>query len=106
MTGRRCVGCPAGTERGPGVSDASPEATFRGTTAATYSANAWPFWNSTKAVEFSVAIQIPDIGINLSGQTGWDTNGMIQYWMGSHSHHICGGKDVPGGDPKVLDVGQ
>jgi hypothetical protein len=102
---------PASSTRapgGPGIGGGqnptqnAPPATY----CASYPAGSKPKWDTTLAGEFSAAIDIPDIGINLSGQTGWDTNGSIQYWMGSHSHYVCGGANWPGQSPQVLDVGQ
>jgi hypothetical protein len=86
---------------GQNPTQAAPSATH----CASYPAGAVATFDSSSALQFSAAITIPDIGIGLSGQTGWDQDGSITYAIGSQSHQICGQNDGPGGDPRVVDLG-
>ena len=59
-------------------------------------------FKTTKAASFGLGIPIPDLGITLSAQTGWDTSGYITYGMGAHPHNVCGHSGPPGDNPGWL----
>jgi hypothetical protein len=68
-----------------------------------------PEFDTSTAVEWTKKISIDAVygdaalGFDASEQTGYDTDGAVTYDMVT-GHNICGWKDDPGGDPKVVEV--
>jgi hypothetical protein len=47
---------------------------------ATYEGGTSPVFNTTTAAEFTAGVPVPNLGITMTAQTGWDTSGYITTW--------------------------
>jgi len=88
-----------------GGSESLKVASFKATHCAVYQAHTSPAFSSSKAGTFGLGIPVPALGITMSAQTGWDSDGFITYFMGSHRHDLCGVNDGPGGNPGNIVMG-
>ncbi len=71
---------------------------------ATYEGGTSPVFNTTTAATFNAGITVPNLGITLTAQTGWDTTGYITYYMGPNGHKVCGYSGPPGDNPQWLGI--
>jgi hypothetical protein len=71
---------------------------------ASYPAGSSPSFSTTTAAEFKAGIPVPQVGVTLTAQTGWDSTGYLTYGMGSHAHNVCGNAGPPGDHPGWLVV--
>lgn len=71
---------------------------------ATYGDGEKPSFTSTTAATFNAGIPVPNLGITLTAQTGWDNAGYITYYMGPNGHKVCGYTEPPGDNPGWLGI--
>ncbi|HXS61473.1 MAG TPA: hypothetical protein VN767_01270 [Streptosporangiaceae bacterium] len=89
-----------------GGSESLKVASVKATHCTRYQAHTSPSFSTSKAGTFGLGIPVPPLGITLSAQTGWDSDGFITYYMGSHGHDLCGENDGPGGNPGKIVMGR
>jgi hypothetical protein len=71
---------------------------------ATYGGGEKPSFTTTTAATFNAGIPVPNLGITLTAQTGWDVAGYITYYMGPNGHKVCGYTGPPGDNPGWLGI--